>query len=406
MLRSLISPTRGIFLLIGFLTGFAIISRLYNIFLVSLFVAAFYIIWLIKKIYIDQRDGARSSLKAAFHFALPVFWIFPTLLTIGIFHLWQNWIWLGSPFAPLDFAQKLEAGNWEWQFDPATLNTLRILYPLTVTFFNTPQSLGNITPLFVGFLPFLMLRDIRMRFRLSANLNYLLLVVIITLIPWVLFFYTVVEIRYALFLWTLLFLPTAQLTEHILDFPSKVIALLLRPLFVVLLLFINLRTVIIALATYSPIDANGQPHCYDIDFCTFFEAVNQTAAPGDRVLALNAHRYYMRKDLFACSSRTDEYPLLQDLARKNAPEFWAEVYRQGYRFLTYERNFAVFHSRFGTIPDPQIAPAWLKIEIIASSKNGDNISYLIETDDPPFQPDISCQRDNTQNIWQLIDSSK
>lgn len=404
ILHSIRTPAKGILLLIGFLTGFAIISRLYNIFLVSVFVASFYIIWLIKKIYIEQRNDILSSIKAGILLARPIFWMFPTLLMMGVFHLWQNWLWLGSPFAPLDFAQKLEAGNWEWQFDPTTLNTLRFLYPLTVTFFNTPQSLGNITPLFVGFLPFLLIKDVRTRFRLTANLNYLLLVAIFTLTSWVMFFYTIVEIRYAMFLWTLLFLPAAQLIEHTLEFAPKLIAILLRVLLMVLLVYIALRTVMIALSTYSPIDNNGQAYCYDIDFCTFFESVNQTAALGDRVLALNAHRYYLRPDLFACSSRSNEYPALQELARKNVPDFWVEVYRQGYRFLTYEKNFSEFHSRFGTIPDPQTAPSWLKISVISTSDNKDNIAYRIEAENPPFQPEITCQRDNAENVWQLLKS--
>jgi hypothetical protein len=42
--------------------------------------------------------------------------------------------------------------------------------------------------------------------------------------------------------------------------------------------------------------------------------VSHAASPGVRVLVLHAYRYYLRSDLFACSSEVDEYPPLEKLA--------------------------------------------------------------------------------------------
>lgn len=397
---SLKTPAKSIFLLIGSLAGFAIVSRLYNIFLVPLFIAAFYTHLLIRKYITERPVNLNLIWTTGLKFVRPILWMFPTLLMMGAFHLWLNWLWLDSPFAPLDFAKKLESSNWEWQFDPGMLNTLRALYPFTVTFFNSPQSLGNISPLFIGFLPFVLIKDVRIKMRFSEDLNNLLIPSILTLLLWVMFFYTIVEVRYAMFIWTLLFLPSGHLIEHSLQLSSRFISSTSRLLLIMLLLFTSLRIVLIALSTYSPIDTKGQAHCFDIDFCTFFEPINQMAAPGDRVFALNAYRYYLRKDLFACSSRANEYSNLQKLAEKNSPDFWVELYRQGYRFVAFEKNFSVFHSRFGTIPDPKGAPSWLKITVISSLR--ENLSYHIEAESPPFQPKIYCAKSTDQDVWHLV----
>ncbi len=93
------------------------------------------------------------------------------------------------------------------------LNQLRFLYPLTVSFLNSPQSLGTISPLVIGLLPFLLIAEIRRNVHLEPAIRHLLYAVVITLAVWVYLFITVVEIRYVMFLWILLFLPMALLLE-------------------------------------------------------------------------------------------------------------------------------------------------------------------------------------------------
>lgn len=392
MMESLRTPSRGRFLLIGALLGFAIIARPYNIFLVPVFTVLFYLfqVW-----PVFRKDG----LNAAWHFARPVLWMFPTLLFMGAFHLWQNHLWLGSPLAPLTYARELDSGDWQWQFDPAMLNTLRLLYPLSITFMNTPQSLGNISPLFVGFLPFLLLPDVRARIRLSEPFRSLLLSAFLTLVLWITLFFTVVEIRYVFFLWILLFLFGGQVLEATFNALEKGYQAILRAALAVLLAFTLVRTLVISLATYSPIDANGQAHCYDIPFCTFLDPLNQSAAEGERVFVLNAYRYYLRPDLFACSSQAQEYAPLQSLAKERSGQFWVELYRQGFRYVTYEKNFARFHSRFGRISAEESAPEWLTIAVI--SFTGSETVYELQPTNPPFLPTKTCERTD-DGIWKVI----
>lgn len=392
MTDSLQTPSRGRFLLIGALLGFSIIARPYNIFLVPVFTVSFYVlqVWPVLR---------RQGWNAAFRFARPVLWMFPTLLFMGVFHLWQNALWLGSPFAPLTYARELDSGDWQWQFDPGSLNLLRLLYPLTVTFLNTPQSLGNISPLFVGFLPFLLLPDIRARLRLSAPFRPLLFSALLTLVLWITLFFTVVEIRYIFFLWILLFLFSGQVLEATLDTLESRSQAVVRAAFILLLTFIPLRTLFISLATYSPIDSQGRANCYTIHFCAFLDPLNENAPEGARVFILNAYRYYLRPDLFACSSQADEYAPLQALAKENNGMFWAELYRQGFRYITYEETFAEFHSHFGAIPSPDSAPEWLDITVISSTIH--EKVYQLQPVHPPFLPLKTCAQAE-DGIWRVI----
>lgn len=392
MLLSLKNPTRSTFTLIGLLVGFALIARPYNLFLVTLFVGIFYA-FSATNLWRTNPQKFKTLLATGL-------WSLPPLLALGLFHLQQNWIWLGSPLAPLTYARELGAKDWQWQFDPATLTTLRLFYPLTVSFFNSPQSLGTLSPLLVGFLPFALMKDLRRNLFKSPSLQSLTVPALLTLTTWVALFFTIVEIRYVFFLWILLFLVVACWLETLLT-PGL---LLMRPIFssliVLTLAGAGFRILLIAAETYSPQDSTGNAHCTTLHFCTFFDPLNQDATPGERILALNAYRYYLRPDLFACSARAEEYPQLEALAQKNSGEFWVAAYRMGFRSLLYEKNFAQFHSRFGTLPDPKTAPAWLSVTLLSTNSYDDTI-YRLEAHNPPFQPEKTCQLDD-QSLWQVI----
>lgn len=234
-------PARGTYVLAGVLSGFAIISRPYNIFLVSLFIALF----LTSSAIIQYRSG-RFSLK---QFIRPILWLVLPLLAMGTFHLLQNWIWLRSPIAPLTYARGLDNADWQWVVDPAYLTFYRLLYPFTLTFLNSQQSLGNISPLLVGLLPFLLLAEVRMHIEFSTLSKQLLLVTILTLLAWITISFTVLEIRYVMFLWVLLFLLTAQVIENVLRHGG---IQPVRYLLIIFLAIICARTVVIAITTYLP----------------------------------------------------------------------------------------------------------------------------------------------------------
>ena len=393
MLRSIKEPNEWTFALIGFLIGFAMIARPYNIFLAPLFVVAFYTIYSV----IRNREPSFDFRKFLFAGA----WMVPYLWAMGAFHLLQNLLWLGNPIAPLVNGTHLSAASWQWQFDPKLLYVFRWLYPFTVSFANSPQSLGNISPLFVGFLPLLLFRRIRSDIRQRPILAWVATAALLTLVLWVFLFFTVLEIRYVWSLWVLLFLVIAQVMDSATDVLGRLLRIAPVALASCLIIYMGVRALVIAVATYSPIDASGQAHCYDTPFCSFLDPLNRTAPERARVFVLNAYRYYLRPDLFTCSSRAPEYAGLQSLAQQNSPVFWVELYRQGFQYVTYEDNYAVFHTRFGRLPTTAGVPAWLHISQVSSAPDGQERVYKLDAVSPPLQPVLDCQP-NHSGILQIV----
>jgi len=395
MVRSTEQPKKGVFVLIGLLSGFAIIARPYNIFLVSLFIALFFI----QQAFVQYRAG-RFDLK---QFSQSVLWIMPPLLALGVFHLFQNWIWLKSAIAPLTYARGLKSSDWQWQLDPAGLMLYRLLYPLTVTFLNSLQSLGNISPLFVGFLPFLLAKRVRENLHFSTLLVQFTPVALLTLLMWIIFFFTVLEIRYVLFLWIILFLAMAQVLESATHHVDVLIRFLVRVVLIIFMVVMCVRTLMIAVITYFPLNNAGNYYCPDSHLCTMLETLNKSAAPGDRVLVLHAYRYYLRPDLFACSSQMDEYTALEPLARQNSEEFWVEAYRRGFQFIIFEQHLAQDRYHFGKLPNLDTAPDWIQIETLYSSPKANQIIYKLRAVQPPIFPEISCRQDS-MGLWEQYSS--
>ncbi len=391
-IRSVRQPSGSSFVLAGTLLGFAVIARPYNIFLVPVFVATYFCI----HVYHANRAGGFSIRS----FSQSAVWMIPPLIVLGAFHLLQNWLWLGDALAPIAAGRYMQAGVWQWQFDPKLLNVYRLLYPLVATYANSPQSLGNITPFVIGFIPFLLLKSCRTALRERPPLMSVALAGVVTLVLWLVMFFTVVEIRYVLFLWALFFLVIGQ----IMDVGIRALQLRLRNLIgllvMVSLLYTASRTVLIALASYSPVDSAGQSQCYNLDFCSFLSPLNQSAAPGERVFVLNAYRDYLRPDLFACASQAKDYDRPEQLAKQGSAGFWTELYREGFDYVTYETNFSTYHVHFGSLPPINEVPGWLHVTEFSSNPDGLEKVYRLQAVQPLLQRASHCQLD-PQGIWRV-----
>ena len=71
------------------------------------------------------------------------------------------------------------------------------------------------------------------------------------------------------------------------------------------------------------------------------------------MLILGAFRYYLRTDLFACS--TTEFGILrleEGLASGDSIAFWTEVYREGYTLWLMRGDYVVGHLYLGMHPEP------------------------------------------------------
>jgi hypothetical protein len=383
---------KSLLVLIGFLIGLAILGRPFNAFLMGLFSSLYYL----QEMFFQERFEP-FNYKI---FTRSLLWIGVGAFAPGIYHLFANWMILGNPLAFLASVSSINPSSGPWDYDPKQILVLRLLYPFIITFRNSPQSLGNISPLFVAFLPALFMQDIRRKIKISKELFLLLASSIITLALWIFLFFTVTEIRYVIFLWAILFIPFAEAIANTLEHQDSVFQNILSGLIIILLLFNVWRTMYIGLDTYSPIDKNGNPQCYDSRFCQFLRPVNEVASPGDRILTLNAFRYYLRSDLFACSTKHQEYEILQELSHENNTAFWSEVYRQGYKYVLYENDYTTRHLQLGMIPDPRNVPDWINLKPLYGKPGDLQIAYEIQVKKPVIEVEFKCLK-NASGIWEV-----
>lgn len=381
------------YIITGLLAGFSIISRPFNAFLLFIIIGLYYG-W---KAYL-QKGKSKEFLNI---FVVPMLYIGLGVIILIAFHFLESWILLGNPITSLTDATSLDTNSWQWSFNPSDLLIFRFFYPVVVTFINSPQSLGNLTPLFTAFLPIVLSRKNRLNTNLSKELVIVGSISLLTVLLWINLFFTVVEIRYVFPLWIILFMPLAIFIVGVLERADYVLKRIMQISIIVLMSFVAVRVVIISLSTYSPIDKAGAPHCYDSFLCDYLRPLNNVAIEGDRVLVLSAYRYYLRPDLFACSSQAEEYRILQNSIKQDPLDFWAEVYRQDYQYIAYEKNYSYRHLNIDFISLLKNIPEWISLIPISSDYNGDQIVYKITTNKPPVSREKSCNKD-IFGIWDII----
>lgn len=377
-------------LLTGTLAGVSIVSRPFNAFLVCLFIGVYYTISFFAS---KDKNERPAILKLA-----P--WLGMGILTVMVSHLVINQLVLGNPLSFLQNLQIANSTNWQWTFDKDKLWIIRLLYPFALTIVNIPQSNGNISPLFVVFLPVIFSRNIRSKFKETPELTRTTLAAVITLILWNTILFTVFEIRYVLFLWVIFYATLAVTIEWIISEADIFIGKFAEFAIVIVLLFANARMIYIAIDTYSPVDKSNTPHCINHDLCAILDPINKNANAGERVFTLSAFRYYLRPDLLACSSRHDEYQLLQSMANNNPSQFWTEVYRLGFKYVTFEPRYSKVHLGFHLIPGNENVPDWMELIPLYNQPPGYS-SYEIRTKKtPPLSVEITCKQ-NSGGVWGL-----
>jgi hypothetical protein len=380
------TQTQMPFFLSGCFMGFSCILRPYNVFLLGIFVLVYFVFQPFERAHLSQAVQR-------------ILWMVRGAVGFAVYHLILNKILLGSPFA---FWTSVIGINPEgpWDFNAQMIWIYRLLYPFVVTFKNTGASLGNISPLVLVFLPILTMHDIRNRLTFQRNSLQMFMPAAIALISWVFLFFAIVEVRYVLFLWIILFIPVAEVAARALESENKLIKNVVSTSIVLLMGFILIRSIFLSFFTYSPIKA-GDPQCFEDSICGHVSQINHLAAPGERVLVLSGYRYYLRNDLFACSTNQREYKILKDLTSQNMDAFWREVYRQGYGYIAYEEGYAMDHILFSQIPNPSNTPDWIKLVPIFGKPGDLQIAYRIDVTTPPFPIETMCIKSNDSGIWEV-----
>lgn len=388
------TPNKTALLLSGYLAGFACVTRPFNAFLIALLILFFYfqIIFL--------KNGIKlQNIKL---FLTSLIWMGLGGIGLGLYHLFLNWALLGNPFSFMSSISNINPSNGPWDFDPNTILLSRLFYPFVVTFKNNPQSLGNISPFFMAFIPALLaIQKIKDDQTTSIKLRSLVFASVATLILWVFSFFTIIEIRYVFFLWIIIYLPTAKIMDDVLSTENKPTKINANFLIITTLCFMTLRSLNISFGAYSLLDKTNTPQCFNAPFCEYLKPINNLANPGDRILTLGAYRYYLRPDLFTCSTNHVEYAQLRGLSNKNMEAFWSEVYRLGFKYVAFEKEYTVRHLQFIQVPGPENTPDWMILIPLYTISSKEIASYQIEVKDPPVRPEVSCIQMPGNDIWGL-----
>ena len=378
---------RNAYLFAGIFAGFAIISRPYNLFLLGGFIGIY---------FLTSDDPYKSLVKPYIIMALA----FVFMLSV---HLLANWAILDEPLAPINNTPKVTAAIWQWSgFNPENIWVARIFYPFVATFLNTPQSMGNITPLILICLPMLFHKEATRKMNITGEAKRITLISLVILSIWIAIYFTIFEIRYVFFLWIIIYMAVAEIINAGLETLPAMSRNVYMSAMILLLFYVLARNIFIAVDARTTIDKNGNPQCNDSMFCDYLLSINQVATPGDRVLGLSAFRYYLRGDLFACSSRADEYLELRDALRDSSERFWLEVYRQGYAYIAYEENYSLRHLNIDFPSALENPPGWVRLRKLSETHKGYFSTYQIEFINAPAQKEKTCINDNDQWLVEEI----
>ncbi len=388
------APNKTALLLSGYLAGFACVTRPFNAFLITLLIIFYYL-----QIVFLKNSLNLQNIKL---FITSLSWMALGGVSLGFYHLFLNWIVLGDPFAFISSVAKINPSSGPWDFDPDKILLSRLFYPFVVTFKNNPQSLGNISPLFIAFIPTLAIKKIRDGLIFSSTLRNLTYAALATISFWVFSFFTIGEVRYIFFLWIIIYLSVAKIMDRLLDNENKLTKNIVSTLIIATQCFVAARSLNTSFGAYSNFDSTGTPQCSNTPFCEYLKPINKQAKQGDRILTLGAYRYYLRSDLFECSTSHFEYIKLQELSSKDMGTFWREVYRLGFKFIAFEKDYTIRHLQFSQTPDPENTPAWMTLIPLYTTSSNEFAAYQIQVENPPIDMEVFCGK-GSGDVWTIFE---
>jgi hypothetical protein len=151
----------------GVCAGWAVASRYTNVIALPALIAFFVLVTFYRSTA-DSYDKRVSDIKRGLVCALPLAMLAFVIVLVPM--LLKNWLLVGCPVAPQFGCQ---AAFWVDLYNTSRQNISRmdvVFYPFIWTFAHRPDMLGNISPLFLGFLPLLPLTCRRLPLVRSAGI--------------------------------------------------------------------------------------------------------------------------------------------------------------------------------------------------------------------------------------------
>lgn len=379
-------PSWTIFLLTGLMAGLSINSKMsYIIALIPMLaILAVFCSWPLvceKSTFFKARYFVKAAFIVGGAFVI-------TLLPLFL----KNAIVFNEPLAPFFYLHQLrnDTLNQIW-YSPENTKWIVLTYPFALIFGQYPMQGGNISPLWLAFLPFLVCFPKNLR-EFSQPLAALTLSSVFGVVMWVLFFPSVLAPRYIMPVLLTLFPLGGYLVQQVWD---KREYLMLRFMIIssisLMFLFATWGLSFFFQSTQSYWTASSRSFQEGV-----FKAmglVNTKAEKGDRVFLATYDRYPLRSDLLQTLING------KDLSSFGPPNmWWVDIFRSGGRWVIASR---ATHSKiFPVLVNLKEVPDFL--QVISYPIDNNYIVYQIVPKEGAPRP-MKTSVEQQDGTWKVQD---
>ena len=369
--------------MMGLLSGFAMVAKFSYI---PILIPSFFLLisW---RLYV--------SLGETFNLREYILNLIRHSLTLGIWallawgpHLIKNWVLFNEPLAP--FIGLSESGlSLPW-FSPEGTAWILKTYPLALVFGRYPGQSGNLSFLWLAFLPMVFFLPWAKSF-VRSSLVQVTVVGIVGVVIWMILRPSWMAPRYIFISLALLIPVVAWGVEQF--YEKEQSPYLLRSTILITILFAFL------FSSYPHIKNKVVTKVWNLDaqgecalsgeYCPAFNKLNSIANPGARMYFSGYYGYWARPDILQCQLSNSEKTTLKRI--KDVNEQWAYLLDRGVEYIVVDReSHAKIIQEFGTT-----SPRWVSRELIVESKK--LMIWKIQPNKPDYSAKAKCNVNNTDN---------
>ncbi len=380
--------------LTGFFTGFACVAKISYIPVLAPSLV-FLLVW---QFYPELRDPLRRKQALKMIISNGLLIMAGGLIALAP-HFIKNYLLYHNPFSPFGTGTDWTKQPW---YGPSVIWRIIATYPLAHTYGNYFAQYGNLSPLWLAFLPLAFLLP-RPRSFFSSPLAGITLATLLGMLTWVVINPSNVAPRYYLAPLLLFILLPARAAEYVSSNdqrPRWLLFSIMGATYVVMFVtglyfltesFFPGRTIQYLTGKMTECERDSS------NYCEGMHAINKVAAQGERVFMADWYRYWLRPDLLQCVSYTHEMVEFNDLPTSN--QKWQFLYEHGFSYLFVDKT--MFGPAFDSLA-LESHPEWVKVKLLYSNDQENILAYKLNYIDPPDLQKYSCQQLHAP-AWDIVE---
>lgn len=369
--------------LTGLFSGFALVAKISYLPVLAPGLV-FLLIW---QFYADLRDPVerKQAIKIVVANGL---WIAAGVVIAVTPHLVKNYLLYNNPISPFGTGSSWATQPW---YGSSVTRRIILTYPLALTYGNYFAQYGNLSPLWLAFLPMIFLLP-KPRPFFPNPLAGITLAALLGMTSWIIINPSNLAPRYYLAPLLLFILLPARAAEHV-SYTDQ------RPRWLAFLVLCATYTTFFTTSLYFLTETffPGRTYRYlsgemsecarDSSFyCKGMFVLNKAARNGERVFLASYHRYWLRPDLLQCLSSNAEYA---EFLGTSPDQKWVFMYERGFHYLFLDKT------TFGTMMeslDIENPPNWVRPKLLYSSGDNSIAVYHLRYVAPPANRVFECSQ--------------